>query len=221
MTKTSPPKERGKRYKELLDTAIKVFSRRGYSVATIQDVADEFGVRKGSLYHYIDTKEDLLYQIIKDADEAMSIIISEVAELDAEPIERVRIYIEKLLNWYLEHVEHAKVTFHEWMHLTGDYLKEETKQRKDYEKFIKDMIIECQRNGDISADVDVHLASLYLLGAINAAPEWYRRDGRLGPSELAAAYAAMTVGMLKGTESTKPDKNLKLVTQEVTKKKHA
>src|SRR5690242_13433489 len=45
-----------KRDREVLDTAARVFYERGYSDASVQDVADELGILKGSLYHYIKTK---------------------------------------------------------------------------------------------------------------------------------------------------------------------
>ena len=40
----------------LLDAALRVFARRGYRAARIDDVADEAGVTKGAIYHYFDTK---------------------------------------------------------------------------------------------------------------------------------------------------------------------
>jgi AcrR family transcriptional regulator len=39
---------------------------RGYSAATVQVIADELGILKGSLYHYIDTKEDSLYRLLDE-----------------------------------------------------------------------------------------------------------------------------------------------------------
>src|SRR4051812_25001793 len=46
---------------EVIDAAVEVFFEKGYSAASIQDVADRVGVLKGSLYYYIDSKEDLLF----------------------------------------------------------------------------------------------------------------------------------------------------------------
>ena len=42
-----------------------MFYERGYSDATVQDIADALGILKGSLYHYIETKEDLLFRLLE------------------------------------------------------------------------------------------------------------------------------------------------------------
>jgi hypothetical protein len=59
---------RGKRADEIFEAAVKVFYERSYAGATVQDVADEVGILKGSLHHYIATKEDLLFWHPADLD---------------------------------------------------------------------------------------------------------------------------------------------------------
>ena len=54
------------RLREIYDAAARVFSEKGYDGASIQDVADAVGILKGSLYYYIDTKQDLLFGIIDE-----------------------------------------------------------------------------------------------------------------------------------------------------------
>ena len=44
----------------LLDTAAELFRRRGYANATTRELADELGIRKATLYHHINNKEELL-----------------------------------------------------------------------------------------------------------------------------------------------------------------
>jgi iron-sulfur cluster repair protein YtfE (RIC family) len=46
---------------EIIAAAAKVFRTKGYHAATVQDIADEVGILKGSLYHHVKSKEDLLY----------------------------------------------------------------------------------------------------------------------------------------------------------------
>src|SRR5579875_2526973 len=55
------------RQKEIALAAIKLFEQKGYHATSVQDIADEVGIQKGSLYHYIHSKEDLLMQIAYEA----------------------------------------------------------------------------------------------------------------------------------------------------------
>ena len=49
---------------EIIAAAAKVFQTKGYHAATVQDIADAVGILKGSLYHHVKSKEDLLYLIV-------------------------------------------------------------------------------------------------------------------------------------------------------------
>src|SRR3954470_14043766 len=81
---------------EVLDAAARVFYERGYSDASVQDVADKLGILKGSLYHYIDTKEDLLFRLLQETHDEIYEILEEVAALEGlSPLERLEIYIRK------------------------------------------------------------------------------------------------------------------------------
>jgi AcrR family transcriptional regulator len=73
MSKTKAPKssklkrERRpeERPQELLEAALAVFSQRGFRSTRLDDVADAAGVTKGAIYHYFDTKEELLLSVIE------------------------------------------------------------------------------------------------------------------------------------------------------------
>lgn len=53
-----------KRRKQLLDTALWVFAEHGYDRTSIKDLAEEAGVSQGLIYHYFDSKENLLEEIV-------------------------------------------------------------------------------------------------------------------------------------------------------------
>ena len=54
------------RTREIIAAAAKLFKEKGYDATTIQDVADEVGMLKGSLYYHIKSKEELLYRVTKE-----------------------------------------------------------------------------------------------------------------------------------------------------------
>ena len=54
------------RTREIIAAAAKLFKEKGYHATTIQDVADEVGMLKGSLYYHIKSKEELLYLVTKE-----------------------------------------------------------------------------------------------------------------------------------------------------------
>jgi len=86
----APEERRG----AILDAALSVFSDLGYTQATLNDVADRLGVTKGCLYHYFESKERLLLDLIEDRIGA-TIVANEVLASGAGSREEVlRLLIE-------------------------------------------------------------------------------------------------------------------------------
>jgi AcrR family transcriptional regulator len=85
------------RENELLEAAISTFAARGYRNTRLEEVAEAAGVTKGTIYHYFDTKEDLLLRAVqhyqtqwRDRMEAF------VREDHASPVERIGLFIRTL-----------------------------------------------------------------------------------------------------------------------------
>jgi AcrR family transcriptional regulator len=83
--KSSKPFKRERRPEErpqeLLEAALSVFSQRGFRNTRLDDVADAAGVTKGAIYHYFDTKEELLLSVI---DHYQSLAFGRVEEVLAK-----------------------------------------------------------------------------------------------------------------------------------------
>jgi len=202
MAETAKPGSKRNREADVLDAAIEVFYTRGYDAATIQDVADKVGVLKGSLYYYIDSKEDLLHRILTESYEQSRVLLAEADALDAPPLERLRHYFQAYVLWYLRNVERVSIYFNDWKSLTGARRTEVLEQRAVYERFIADHIDEAKRDGTVSEAVETKYAVFFLLGAVNGVPTWYRRKGPDSPEHIAEAYADLVIATLSGMPSS-------------------
>src|SRR3954454_2602664 len=90
---SEPERAARKRDEEVMDAAARVFARRGYADASVQDVADELGILKGSLYHYIKMKEDLLFWLLEAVHRDVEEILEEVeAAQGLAPLDRLGLF---------------------------------------------------------------------------------------------------------------------------------
>jgi AcrR family transcriptional regulator len=195
--------QRRDRSEEVVKAAIKVFNEKGYASASIQDVADEVGVLKGSLYHYIDSKEELLARIFEWSDRESFALMEESHKLEVSAVERLHWFARSWALWYLENVERAAIYVNEWKHLTGTRLKKVVKTRHEYEQRVAEMIEDVKESGEASPDLDVRYASFFILTAVNGLPTWYRRRGPDPAEQIAEVYADMIVAMVCHTEAAK------------------
>jgi TetR/AcrR family transcriptional regulator, cholesterol catabolism regulator len=196
-----PSRTRRNRHREVVAAAIEVFWRKGYGSASLQEVADDVGVLKGSLYHYIESKEELLEAIVEDLQARSNAIVDEVLALKLGAVERVRTYVERHAQWCLENPREAAVFVREWRHLTGARLAAAVEGRRRYDERVRALIAAAQDEIGADGATAPKYASLYALAAVNAAPDWYHEDGPDSPAQVAAQYADLVVGMLRGAAS--------------------
>ncbi len=191
-------RQRRNRSDDVIEAAVRAFHRKGYQSASIQDVAADVGVLKGSLYHYIDSKEDLLARIFEDSAGHFTAMLDMASGLDERPVERLRSFGYACSLWYLQNIERMAIYVTEWEHLTGKRRKEVVRIREDYERRVTGLIGEVVEAGEAAPDLDVNFATYYIFGALNGLPSWYRRRGPDPAERIAAAYAALIVATVVG-----------------------
>jgi AcrR family transcriptional regulator len=197
-TRAEGSRQRRNRRDDVIEAAVRVFHQKGYASASIQDVAAEVGVLKGSLYHYIDSKEDLLARIFEDSAGHFTAMLEEASGLDERPVERLRSFGYACSLWYLQNIERMAIYVTEWKHLTGKRLKEVMRIREDYERRLTSLIGEVVEAGEATPELEVNFATYYIFGALNGLPAWYRRRGPDPAERIAAAYAELIVATVVG-----------------------
>jgi AcrR family transcriptional regulator len=190
--KRETPKRRQRR-EEIYDVAITTFNKKGYASASMQDIADEIGVLKGSLYYYIDSKEDLLEGIFTQADQEFMELIEEALALEVSEVERLRSFARAWCLWYLQNIERARIYVNDWDQLTGKRRKKVAAARRAYGEQVQGIIDRAVEEIGLESDVDSHWARLYVFSAINGLPMWYQRNGPSTPEEISVAYAELII----------------------------
>ncbi|WP_422037139.1 TetR/AcrR family transcriptional regulator [Roseibium sp.] len=89
--------------KKFIDTALRLFSERGFYGASLADVAAELGLTKQSILYHFKTKEALYAAVLTDVSGRFDVIIEDVARLDQSAEKRLRFFLERLL----DHAQHA------------------------------------------------------------------------------------------------------------------
>ncbi len=90
------------RRRQILDAAVKVFARRGFTQCRVSDIADEAGVAYGLLYHYFRSKDEVLDTLFLERWSVMVDVIADVDERDATAREK----LEAVANFIVESYRH-------------------------------------------------------------------------------------------------------------------
>lgn len=89
--------------KKFIDTALRLFAKRGYYGASLADVADELGLTKQSILYHFKTKEALYDAVLSDVSGRFNAIMEDVTALDQGAEKKLRFFLQRLL----EHARHA------------------------------------------------------------------------------------------------------------------
>jgi AcrR family transcriptional regulator len=102
---------------ELLDKAVTVFSRYGYSKTTLDDVAKKTGINKASLYHYFKNKEELFLQVMLQVSSAGIEELKKNALRLKTPEKQLIFYFSERLHFYLQIVRLNSLSKETLLHL--------------------------------------------------------------------------------------------------------
>ncbi len=103
----------------MLDSAAKIFFTKGFHGTTIEDVARDVGMLKGSLYYYIKSKDDLLYQLLSTVIEQRDACIARHIGADGDPVEQLRRALEAQIEFVIENQVRVGLFLHEFGTLSG------------------------------------------------------------------------------------------------------
>ena len=178
------------RRRELLEAAVRVFSRKGFRAARVGDIAEEAGVAHGLLYHYFRSKDEVLETIFRET--------WQLLQADIERIEASGVPLREQLRRF------ARIYLGSWLmtpELIGVLVREVARSPSVGERVdeIRGVFVALQRmleaakgRGEIRADCDVRIASWAIYGALEEIlTGWVL--GQLPPEEEDVERAVATV----------------------------
>jgi AcrR family transcriptional regulator len=189
------------RRQQLTLAAAHVFAERGFDQTSVQELSEALHLAAGGLYHYFGSKQLLLIHI---CDQLMDPLLDETRELLASadaPEDQLRALVRLWVAHVIDHRDHMLV-FQQERHLIerGDEWRGVRASRKQFERLLADLLARVQdANGGLPGDPRLALSAL--LGMVNHTPQWYRRNGRLTPQEVADGYVDLVLGLAASSPS--------------------
>ncbi len=191
MTTITRPRE-----SELLAAATRLFRQRGYHATSMQDLAEALGMNRGSLYHYIASKDDLLWSILNHTFDLLDETVVRLLHADVPPLERLRSAIHAHLRVAADHADELSLLQIELRSLEPERRARLIERRDAYEAPWRGTIAAAVADGTLRP-VDVRLAGIGILSVCNWFTQWYRPDGDLTVDQIAEAFVAL---FLRGLE---------------------
>ena len=160
-----------RRLGEILDHATAVFCDKGYDAASMRDLSRATGMSLAGLYYYFESKEKLLYLIQKHAFETILAGLRKGLEGVSDPEQRVRVFIQNHLEYFLANQKAMKVLSHEDEALKNSYGSEVRAIKREYYRICLGLVEDLMRARGV--EFSGRIAVLSLFGMMNWIYTWH------------------------------------------------
>ncbi|MGQ0700205.1 MAG: TetR/AcrR family transcriptional regulator [Panacagrimonas sp.] len=189
---TEAPSDLTRKY--ILKAAAKLFRDQGYVATTLRQIADASGIQAGSIYYHFRSKDEILAEILDvGIDEVQKAVVERLSRLPANASARQKIAaaIEGHLMGLLQHGDFTSASIRVYGQLPAELKRSNQARRASYSQFWDGLLAEAGERGELRKGVDLHIARLVILGAVNWTVEWY--DAKRGSVEAVAKEIAFLI----------------------------
>lgn len=184
---------------EILRTAARAFTERGFHATSLNDLAALLDVTKPSIYYYVQSKDELLFECGRLALERLTEAMKRAVTSDENALERLRAFFLNYAEIICDDFGRCLVlTDPQW--LEPDNRKLNVHGRRELTQEIQNIIAKGISEGSIRP-CNPRIAAFTLFSAFNGIARWYRPDGGMKPAELARETLNLLVNGL-GTAKT-------------------
>lgn len=181
---------------DVVATAGRMFAEKGYHGTSMRDLGKELGLLGSSLYSHIDSKEDLLVEVVDEGARLFLDSAEMAMSVEGTAGERLRALIAGHVDVVLDHQDVVRTYLNEARMLDEGHRSRVVESRDAYEIMFRSVIGEGVDSGEFRADVDPKIAAIFILSILNALERWYRPDGELGRDRIIEAITTSAVASL-------------------------
>lgn len=164
-----------------------LFDSRGFHQTSMADIAEDVGIKKPTLYHYVTSKEEILFLIHQEFVDLLFAAQMRREESGGTPDQLLLGAMTDILSLMRTHRSHVRVFFEHHRELPERYASTITERRDAYFDVICSIISKGNEQGCFTVP-DVRLFALAIFGMCNWAYTWYQVDGNMSTEEIGAQF---------------------------------
>ena len=180
----------------IVQKAASMFREKGFPATSMRDLAESVGIEAASLYNHIQSKSEILQQIIFRISDDCN---KHLAELDSAGLSSLQ-KIESVTRFHIQMMLHRFEDYHvminEWIHLESQPLTDFIVQRRSYVQRLESFISEGIDAKEIKPILP-YIAVLTILSAVRGLEFWHRSQKKYTPEELEENMVTYLIGGLK------------------------
>lgn len=169
---------------DVIDAAGRLFAERGYHGTSMRDLGKELGLLGSSLYSHVDSKQDLLVEVVEEGARLFEASAEQAKATPGTARDRLAALVAGHVGVVLDNVNVARTFLNEARMLDTEHRERIVQARDHYEGVFRSVLADGVGDGSFRSDIDPKTASIYILSVLNALERWYDPAGPLDRDEL-------------------------------------
>lgn len=179
----------------IVAVAASLFARRGFDGTSVADVAKQCGLSKALIYHYFESKEDMLYETMIDHVRTLDETARAVTSEPGDPEQKLRDLTRRFLEVYVDAADRHKVLLNELDKLPKARRSEIVAVQRGLIEIVRDLLSQLEPSLKRRGGRSFAAAMLYF-GMINWTHTWFDASGSVSTATLADMAVDMVLGGL-------------------------
>jgi AcrR family transcriptional regulator len=181
---------------DVIAAAGRLFAERGYHGTSMRDLGRELGLLGSSLYAHVDSKQDLLVEVVEEGARLFEESARRAMTTEGAPHDQLHALIAGHVEVLLANHDVSRTFLNEADMLDAGHRARVIAARDEYEGAFRRVITEGVASGAFRSDVDPKMASIFILSILNAVDRWYRPEGELSPAALVERLSGFVLSAL-------------------------
>ncbi|HLI07259.1 MAG TPA: TetR/AcrR family transcriptional regulator [Ktedonobacteraceae bacterium] len=170
--------------------AVQLFAEYGYHAAPLRDIASLAGIRAASIYHYYDSKQALLVEIMDTYMQRLNSSLEKILRECDDPLQRLRKAIANHIHLHTSHKAEFFIIDTEIRALEGENRVYILSLRDRYESLVQELLRDGMERG-VFRQCDVKVSSYAIIAMCTEVATWFKQEGRLSVQQVIDMYSQM------------------------------
>lgn len=165
--------------------AVELFAQQGYATTSVQQIVEAAGVTKGAMYHYFESKDDLLFGIYDRLLTLQKTRLDEIIARGGTPEEIVRAVGVDVIETSIASMSEGTVFFRSAHMLSAPRQQEVTRRRREYHDEFAAVLAQGQVEGAFRTDIPLPVLIAHFFSDLHYLSHWYSPTGPESASQVA------------------------------------
>jgi AcrR family transcriptional regulator len=160
-----------------------VFNERGYDGTSMEDLSARLGIGKSSIYHHVESKEELLRLALDEALTGLERAADDIQKSNGPAVERLELLLRRSIAVLIDRLPYVTLLLR--VRGNSEVERQALTRRRRIDRLMTALVKEAVGDGTLRPDLDPAIVARLLFGTVNSLTEWLKPTSKHSAPELA------------------------------------